>query len=497
MAAASIILDTRRADKNKLYPLKIRITHKNKNVSISTGKSIPSGAWVFGKNGMEIDKKYPNAKLINLDLSEFMVKVNKAIQDLEESNKINGITAVQIKDYILKRSGNTGEQVTFISYFRDFAGKRNAKGTQEIYLNTLKKVINWSNDYLMFEDITVSWMDEFNAHLKQKGNAINTIAIDERNIRAVIKSAIKKRITDIKNPFDDYDIKSRKESKTMPLTVEQMKAIRDFQTNSEALSYARDAFMASFYLIGINVSDLYELEKSERARYYRNKTGAFADIELAPEVISLTERYPDDERMFNFHKRYSDRESFKSRVNKHLKQIGKTIGVPKLIMYHARHTWATWAGILGIEDKVIAKALTHNWNNTTGIYSRFDFRRVNEANRDVLDLLVDVNKDFNYLVQLSASIMLSVDEIDILLDAAENTQDADKYISKIVNLKINTDKGAEFSMSDLSIAAKSISTDQSENVLNLYQKLNKIMVKLSTKQEEVVRQLSKFNNITA
>ncbi|MEG2792164.1 MAG: Arm DNA-binding domain-containing protein, partial [Odoribacter sp.] len=81
MATANIILDTRRADKNKCYPIKLRIVHQNKNVSISLNKNIPVDSWVLGKNGLEVDKKYPNAKAINLDLSATLVKANQAISD--------------------------------------------------------------------------------------------------------------------------------------------------------------------------------------------------------------------------------------------------------------------------------------------------------------------------------------------------------------------------------------------------------------------------------
>lgn len=388
MATASIVLDTRRADKSANYPLKIRITHKGGNVSISTGVSIPTEAWDMGKNGMEIKKNYPNAKTLNLELSAALVKIQQGVKMLEDSGKIGAMTAAQIKDHVLNRSTKQTELVTFISYFREFVKTRNAKRTQELYQNTLNKVVKWSNDYVMFEDVTVQWLNEFHNHLKCEGNKLNTIAIDERNIRAVIKAAIDEEVTDIRDPFRKYKIKQQELSDTMPLTVEQLKAIRDFQTDSDALKYARDVFMASFYLIGINISDLYDLKKDLRCRYYRHKTGAFVDIEIQPEAKELIEKYQGDERMFNFYLRYTDQYSFTSRINKHLKDIGKAIGVPNLIMYHARHTWATLAAMQDIEEKTIAKALSHTYKNTTSRYARFDFRKVDEANRKVLDLLL-------------------------------------------------------------------------------------------------------------
>lgn len=388
MATASIILDTRRADKNKCYPFKIRITHKNKNVSIGFGKSIPVEMWVFGKNGMEVDKKYPDAKIINLDLSAALVKANQAISELESSGKLNSMTAVQIKDYMQKRSANKGERITFTSYFREFAETRNAKRTKELYRNTLNKVIKWSNDYIMFEDLSYSWLNEFHNHLKKKGNSINTIAIDERNIRAVINGAIDEEITDIKDPFRKYKIVQKTESDTMPLTVEQIKAIRDFETVSEPIRIARDVFMASFYLIGINISDLYDLKKGDRARYIRHKTGKLLDFSMQPESIQLHKKYEDEERMFSFYKKYTSSDSFTGCINDNLKIIGKAIGEPNLIMYHARHTWATFATQLDILERTISESMGHSVKSTTNRYARFDSRKIDEANRMVLDLLM-------------------------------------------------------------------------------------------------------------
>lgn len=388
MATVNLILDTRRHDKNGNFPLKIQILQKESNASIGTGIRIPLEAWELGKNGMEINRKYPNAKELNIELSSAFLKVRQTIKSLEESGKIGLLSAKQIKEYVLNKTVKVPERVTFISYFKDFIKTRNARRTQELYQNTLNKVIEWSNDYVSFEDISVSWLNEFHNHLKEKGNKLNTIAIDERNIRAVVKSAIDEEVTEIKDPFRKYKIKHQEQSDTMPLTVNQLKVIRDYKTDSEALKYARDVFMASFYLIGINISDLYDLKRDERARYYRHKTGAFVDIELQPETKELCKNYSDNERMFSFYKRYTASQSFTSMINLNLKTIGKSIGVPDLIMYHARHTWATLAAMLDIEEKTIAKALSHSYKNTTSRYARFDFRKVDEANRKVLDLLL-------------------------------------------------------------------------------------------------------------
>lgn len=57
------------------------------------------------------------------------------------------------------------------------------------------------------------------------------------------------------------------------------------------------------------------------------------------------------------------------------------------IFYISRHTWATVAAELDVPKEVIAHALGHSWANstTTDIYIHFDMRKVDKANRKVID----------------------------------------------------------------------------------------------------------------
>ena len=105
---------------------------------------------------------------------------------------------------------------------------------------------------------------------------------------------------------------------------------------------------------------------------------------------------------------YRNYKDFLHRMGIGLKQIGKlerkglggkkirTPLFPDLSSYWTRHTWATIASELDIPKEVIAHALGHSWANstTTDIYIRFDNKKVDEANRKVIDYvnIDDVNK---------------------------------------------------------------------------------------------------------
>ena len=59
--------------------------------------------------------------------------------------------------------------------------------------------------------------------------------------------------------------------------------------------------------------------------------------------------------------------------------------IPGLTTYWARHTWATIAASLDIPRDTIAHALGHGGNTVTDIYIDFDQKKVDDANRRVLD----------------------------------------------------------------------------------------------------------------
>lgn len=83
-----------------------------------------------------------------------------------------------------------------------------------------------------------------------------------------------------------------------------------------------------------------------------------------------------------------------------LKQIGPTerhgLGgrktryplFPDLSQYWCRHTWATMAAELDIPKETIAAGLGHGGNTVTDIYIRFDQKKVDDANRRIIDYLL-------------------------------------------------------------------------------------------------------------
>lgn len=153
-------------------------------------------------------------------------------------------------------------------------------------------------------------------------------------------------------------------------------------------------------LIGINTVDLHRLKNvvNGRIEYRRAKTGRLYSIKVEPEAMEIIEKYKGKTGLLVIADRWSDHRNFRHQINKALQRIGSVQRVgkggkkmitalfPELTTYWARHTWATIAADLDIPDAIISQALGHaGENSTTDIYINRNQRKVDEANRRVLD----------------------------------------------------------------------------------------------------------------
>jgi hypothetical protein len=151
-----------------------------------------------------------------------------------------------------------------------------------------------------------------------------------------------------------------------------------------------------FYLIGINTVDLAGLQKiiAGRVEYHRAKTNRLYSIKVEPEAEAIIEKYKGGKHLINFFDGYQSYLSFGRLMNKGLHDLGKAMDAEYstniysgITTYWARHTWATIAAELDVPKETIAKALGHGGNEVTDVYIRFDDKKVDKANRKVIDYL--------------------------------------------------------------------------------------------------------------
>ena len=162
---------------------------------------------------------------------------------------------------------------------------------------------------------------------------------------------------------------------------------------------AKDLFIMSFYLIGMNAVDFFNAHKYETGILYYNRTkvknrrsdNAPMAIKVPKEIWPLMEKYkdPSGERAFIFHKHYHNAEKLTQTIGVGLRKIREVYpDLGDIQFYSARHSWATIAANeVGIDKITVHEALCHVIPELkiTDVYIRQDFSRINDANRKVLD----------------------------------------------------------------------------------------------------------------
>ena len=341
---------------------------------------------------------------------------------LEASN----LTLNDVLDYIQKeKEKNT--PIDFIQFCKDWLTTTEVKGKRN-YQTTLNTFIAFlGKDKLNTNQVTKLLMMEFMeylhkkrakqvAELQKKGKRIPSnrmVSLYMGSIRHLFNEAKKKyndydrNVIRIPNsPFENLEIPKQEATRKRALSVELIKKIWELpyiiNTNGRErlcpFKLAKDCFILSFCLIGINSADLYNCTEMEGGSitYYRTKTTdrrldkAKMKVDVLPILLPLMKKYEDytQKKVFCFYHLYSTFKNFNRAINLGLKQIGKILKIDDLEYYAARHSWATLAvNKVGIDKYTVHAALNHidEAMKVTDIYIERDFKIENEANRKVIE----------------------------------------------------------------------------------------------------------------
>lgn len=372
------------------------ISYKKKRFQVSTGMRSSEKF-----SGLVFPNSTPNSTAKTARLASLYSSIDAYMErHLDEPFEL---MRRNIKAIINGEEPQSGQSL--VHYFEEFMETKTNESTRGIYETTRKRLVMYDEKALI-DDIDRRWLDGFLAHEIMRGRKMNGIAIDFRNMRAVFNWVIDNEET--KNyPFRKFTIKTERQ-KFLYLSIEEMREYRDIEVEDFMEKY-RDMFLLGFYLIGINLSDLLELPanaiKHGRIVYRRKKTGRLYDIKVEPEALEIINKYHGTKHLVRFLDDGTKLSSFKRRLGDYIKRIGKVELVKNrrgalikkqlkplhddIVWYTARRSWATIAASLDIPKEVIGKALGHSeWDSTTtDLYINFDNRKIDDANRKVINAL--------------------------------------------------------------------------------------------------------------
>lgn len=357
-------------------------------------------------------------------------KVERLIRDYQEKCsqlqvELNNYTIEDIMDYL---DGERQKQQTidFIKFSREWIASTTIKGAPN-YTSALNALIRFiGKEELDVNLITLDFLENFKAFLNkereartkklvQQGKRVpsnRSLSLYLVSIKKLFNEAKKKYNRKDKNlilipnsPFEDFTIPKQEATRKRAISTDIIKKIwklpyKDIKKGYKATcryNLAKDCFILSFCLMGINSADLYNATemKGNTITYYRTKTkdrrldNAKMVVDIPKIVQPLIEKYRDNtgKRLFNFYQYYGDEKTFNKAINYGLKEIGSLLEVDDLEYYAARHSWATIAlNKVGIDKYIVHAALNHidDSMKVTDIYIERDFVNENKANAKVV-----------------------------------------------------------------------------------------------------------------
>lgn len=377
------------------------ITYKGQRFQVCTGLQTTEkfSGMVFPKSDVNAKAKTARLALLYAKVEEYILTHNETPCELKD----------HLKALISGKPAKNDANRLFLDYMEEYIATKAKASTIRTYRAAQKSVARYDSK-ATFEKMNKRWMAGYVAFCRGEGLCNNTILTRLTQVKAVFNWAEDNEYTTIRPSRKQFV--RREATRKRHLSVEQLRVLKDFPTSDfikREHEVYRDIFMLCFYLIGINISDLLGLRPSDlqdgRIMYKRNKTGRLYDIKVEPEAQEIIDKYRGKKHLLRFldkKKEYVD--NFTAQMNKKLRLMGmkRTYGYahhyikgydplfPDISTYWSRHSWATIASSIDIPKETIGKALGHAcWDRSvTDIYIGFDARKIDDANRKVIDWVV-------------------------------------------------------------------------------------------------------------
>lgn len=346
-------------------------------------------------------------------------------QCIKLQTELNNYTIDDIMEY-LNGEREKKQTIDFIKFSREWIASATIKGAPN-YTTAINALIRFiGKEELDINLITLDFLEKFKSFLNsereirtkrliQQGKRVTSnrsLSLYLISIKKLFNEAKKKYNKKDKNlilipnsPFDDFIIPKQEATRKRAISADIIKKVwklpyKDMKKGYKSTcryNLAKDCFILSFCLMGMNSADLYNATniKDNTITYNRTKTkerrldGAKMVVNVPKIIQPLIEKYKDTtgKRLFNFYQYYADEKGFNKAINYGLKEIGTLLEIDDLEYYAARHSWATIAlNKVGIDKYTIHAALNHidNSMKVTDIYIERDFVNENKANTKVL-----------------------------------------------------------------------------------------------------------------
>lgn len=377
----SVLLDTRTANKEGTYPVKIKVYFQGKPKYYSTG--------ICMSTKDELEEVLESKSKKNIEIQDIIGKeLSRILKNVDILVERGTFSFSNLNNMLGKNIGGTLNEM--ISAKIKELDNEEKFGSSAFYKGTLSLLKRYMKHDVPINEVTVEWLNGLEKFILKTANQ-TTVAMNMRNIRATMNIA--KQVGVIREsdyPFGrgKYQIKEGS-GKKKALNKKQLKAIAEYSDGSMTTEFYRDLWLFIYFCNGLNVADLISLKFSDiqngEISFIRMKTkDRTRDVKriyaaITPEMYSIINKWGNDPKksvyIFPFLKpsdsaweHEKKKKNLTKLINKRMKMIGEKLNLGKITTYVARHTYATILRNEGVPISIISPMLGHSSVTTTEIY---------------------------------------------------------------------------------------------------------------------------------
>ena len=411
MATLSLTLFKAKVLKDGSHKIRIAVRHKHETCYIITRFIVEENQF---KNGQVV--KRPDAAFINTKLRLMM---NEYQERLDRISNQNLYTCRQLKD-ILMNSAVAKESSTFQDVCRKYISELEEEGRKS-YASLLERNNRYFTEFtkgdILLSDITPVLIEGYSRFLKvKKGVGDTTLGMMMSRTRTIINRGIKRQLVKYGvHPFLNYSISASK-VREVDLSIETFNKIRLAHPDERKLRVAHDLFCLSFYLGGINLIDLLQVnfKGTDTLEYVRVKTRntvvgtrtiSFSIPEPAKVIIDRWMNRNTGKLDFGYKFSYPN---FSRYLTRSLAALAKELGITeKVVYYSARKSFAQYASEIGIPDGIIDYCLGHS-DKSKGVIRYYTKVRQKQADMSISRVIdyVDNPEKYKEYIELRSDIMM-------------------------------------------------------------------------------------------
>lgn len=398
MATIKLAVLKHTKSKDGSYKIRISIGHRSETHYIVTPYSVNALSEL--DNGIVV--RVPNAHEINIKLRNLL---NDYEERLERINSPEDYTCKELRD-LLKSMRTHSSKITFKQVSEQYQKEliEDGRGSYAGMLqNSLRLFFEFTGGDVFLSEISTITISEFERWLKRKGVSQTYISMTLSMTRTIVNRAIRMQlVTYSVHPFT-YWKRPADPERELDISVEDVRAIRDAQPRLKKQRIARDIFMLSYYLGGINLIDLLEIDFRGVSvlEYTRHKS---RNMKLSDKRISFTLQPEAKELISKWMNRNTGRldfgykfsyKNFLAYVTRSIKSLAKDIDIQdyrKVCYYTARKSFVQHGFDLGISLEVLEYCIGQSVKNNRPIFNYLKIMRkhADVAFRQILDNLAGV-----------------------------------------------------------------------------------------------------------